>query len=99
MNKSEFIEYSHLQLKQVFMSVKEGTPDDKLKHRTEGFMLAGEKLGVITRADASNLIEKAHFEIFGESSSQRAERKKSLSELKESSPDEYFDIPAIERRK
>ena len=62
-------------------------------------MYAGEKLGVISREEASEMIEQMHLEVFGESISQRAERKKSLHELKELSPDEYFDIPAIERRK
>lgn len=56
-------------------------------------------LGVIGRTEASDLLEQTHYDIFGESPSERADRKKSLNELKELSPDEYFDIPAIERRK
>lgn len=99
MNKSAFVEYCSVQLNQVFTITKDGQPDNVLKRHTEGVIRAGEILGALSRTEAAALVEKVHYEVFGESSSQRAERKKSLHELKELSPDEYFDIPAIERRK
>jgi hypothetical protein len=99
MEKEAFVQYCAQQLNQVFNATKKGKPDSKLKHRCEGLMLAGELLGVISRAESSELIEKQHFEVFGESCLQRAKRKKTLQELKKTSPDEYFEIPAIERRK
>lgn len=99
MNKLEFVEYCKLQLQQDFFSTKNGKPDNVLKHRTEGLMLAGEMLGAISRTEASELIEQVHCDIFGESISERAVRKKSLQQPKELSPDEYFEIPAIERQK
>lgn len=99
MDREDFVEYCSEQLKRVFSSTKNGKPDIKLKHRTEGLMQAGELLGVITREESSELIERMHYDVFCESISDRAKRKKLLTELKHSSPDEYFEIPAIERRK
>jgi hypothetical protein len=99
MEKEVFIEYCSQQLKQVFNATKEGKPDLKLKHQSEGLLRAAELLDVISRTEASKLIEKEHLAVFGITSVERAERKRMLQELKESSPDDFFDIPAIERRK
>jgi hypothetical protein len=99
MDREDFIGYCSEQLKHLFSSTKNGKPDIRLKHRTEGLMQAGELLGAISRKESSELIEKIHYDVFGESTADRAKRKKLLTELKKSSPDEYFEIPAIERRK
>jgi hypothetical protein len=99
MDKQAFTKYCADQLNAVFIAAKKGKTDDKLKHRSEGLLLAGELLGVITKSEASELIEQEHIAVFGETSAQRAERKNSLQAIKNKSPDAYFDIPAIERRK
>lgn len=99
MDKQAFIQYCAEQVKAVFIAAKKGKTDDKLKHRSEGFLLAGELLGVVTKSEAFELIEQEHIAVFGETSAQRAERKHDLQALKQKSPDAYFDIPAIERRK
>ena len=99
MDKQAFTTYCADQLRAVFIAAKKGKTDDKLKHRSEGLLLAGELLGVITKSEASELIEREHITVFGETTAQRAERKNGLQALKRKSPDAYFDIPAIERRK
>ena len=95
----QFIDFCESQLTEVFELVKQGKPDAKLKHRTEGLLLAGEMLGTLNSVQASELMEKAHLKVFKETLQERTARKKSLAELKTKSPDDYYDIPAIERRK
>ncbi|MEP1383487.1 MAG: hypothetical protein ABJJ44_02815 [Paraglaciecola sp.] len=99
MDKIEFVAFCESQLKRVFNLTKQGKPDTKQKHRVEGVLLAGEMLGVIDRLESSELMEKAHLEVFGETLAARTERKQAHAKLKALSPDDYFDIPAIERRK
>ncbi|MBT1451886.1 hypothetical protein KJ365_13415 [Glaciecola sp. XM2] len=98
MDQSAYITYCHSELKKVFTAIQNGKPDISLKHRTEGLIRAGEVLALFNRKEAKELVERAHYEVFGESIAGRGARKKSLSELKALSPDEYFEIPAIERR-
>lgn len=99
MESNEFIEYCSTQLKLVFHAAKQGKSDIKVKHQTEGLLRAGELLGVISRAQASQLMEKTHVEVFGVTPAQRALRKQTLMDVKASLSDDFFDIPAIERRK
>ena len=99
MENEAFIEYCSQQLEQVFSATKQGKPDLKLKHQTEGLLRAGELLDVISRAESFELIEKVHVKIFGVTPDQRARRKKTLQEVKELSSFDFFDIPAIERQK
>lgn len=98
METAEFIEYCSTQLKLVFNATKQGKPDLKLKHQTEGLLRAGELLGVISRAQALGLMEKTYIEVFGVTPEQRAQRKQTLAKVKASTTDDFFDIPAIERR-
>lgn len=98
MNREEYIEYCRQELVTSFKNTHSGKRDDKQKHRTEGLLQAARLLGVIDSDDVNQLIEDEHFNVFGETVQERKERKKSLAELKEVSPDDYFSIPAIERR-
>lgn len=66
--------------------------------KTEGLLQAARLLGVMDSDEVNQLIDNEHINVFGETVHQRKERKKSLAELKEVSPDDYFSIPAIERR-
>jgi hypothetical protein len=86
------------QLREVFVLVSDGKPDDQKKHRAEGFLHALRMAGVIDSKDAERVMEKIHEEVFGETIAARRERKAGLSALKNDDPDAYFDIPTIERR-
>lgn len=99
MEKKAFIEYCAQQLNQVFTATKQGKPDLKLKHQTEGLLRAGELLDIVSREQAAALIEKTHVDVFGVTPLERAERKKSLQDIKDFSSNDFFDIPAIHRRK
>jgi hypothetical protein len=99
MDKSTFRNYCAEQMHQVYQATKDGRPDFKLKHRTEGLLLAGEMLDIVNRDEALQIIEEEHMKVFGETIPQRQKRKKQLSELRDTSPDAYFNIPAIERKR
>jgi hypothetical protein len=99
MDKSTFRNYCAEQMHQVYQATKNGKPDLKLKHRTEGLLLAAELLEIVSREEALQIIEDEHMKVFGETIPQRQKRKKQLSELRDSSPDTYFEIPAIERKR
>lgn len=97
MNKSEFAEYCRGQIVKSYQNTKAGTPDDTLKHRTEGLFQAAKLLGAMTADEIKEIIEVEHQNVFGETVEERMVRKKSLADLKESSPDEFYEIPAIQR--
>ena len=103
MESKAFIEYCAQQLNQVFTATKQGKTNPNLKlnlkHQTEELMRAGELLDIISREQAAVLIEKAHVDVLGVTPLERAERKKSLQEIKDFSSNDFFDIPAIHRRK
>ena len=99
MESKAFIEYCAQQLNQVFTATKQGKPNLKLKHQTEGLLRAGELLDIISREQAAVLVEKAHVDVLGVTPLERAERKKSLQDIKDFSSNDFFDIPAIQRRK
>jgi len=99
METKTFIEYCAQQLNQVFTATKQGKPNLKLKHQTEGLLRAGELLDIISREQAAALIEKAHVDVLGVTPLERAERKKSLQDIKDFSSNGFFDIPAIQRKK
>ncbi|AWL11146.1 hypothetical protein HMF8227_00650 [Saliniradius amylolyticus] len=44
------------------------------------------------------MIEQEHQRVFDETVSERRARNRKLAEIKATSPDKYFDIPAIERK-
>ena len=71
--------------------------DNELRQRIQGFISAGEFLGVITRAEAINLMDEAHFSVFGLTNQQRQARKADLKSVKNTQEQSIFDIPAIER--
>ena len=97
-NGTDYIAYCEAQLTIVFLSIKNGKPDNQLKHRVEGLLLAGELLHHISKDEAKLLVERCHLSVFGESIAARLKRKKAQLDLKQSNPDQYFDIPTIERR-
>lgn len=99
MDKPTFRNYCAEQMRQVYQATNNGKPDLKLKHRTEGLLLAAELLEIINRDEALQIIEYEHMKVFGETIAQRQTRKKQMTDLKSTSPDAYFNIPAIERKR
>ena len=98
MKNDEFIDYCRAELLKAFENTKARNPDDKHKFRTEGLLQAAKLLGIMSSTEINDLFSSEHIKVFGESVEQRRARKLSLTELKENSPDVYFQIPAIERK-
>lgn len=98
MNNTDFIEYCRTELITSFTNTKNSKQDDKQKHRTEGLLHAARLLEIIDKDALNKLIEREHINVFGETVESRKARKQSLDELKASSPDDYFAIPAITRK-
>lgn len=97
MNKEKYLDSCREQLVKIFNPAKNHTKDDKQKFRTEGFIQAGKVLGMITNEDAIDVMEKAHFDVFGESMDSRKNRKASLKEAVARGDDNFINIPAYER--
>lgn len=100
-NKSEkqlFLDACKTQLVSLYKVSKDGKKVEAEKYRVQGFMHAGEVMGLISKEEGKALIADLHMEVFGETINERAQRKRKLEALKESDLDAYFAIPAIERR-
>ncbi|MFC4700046.1 hypothetical protein ACFO4O_07765 [Glaciecola siphonariae] len=98
MTSDEFIAHCRNEIMITYQAIKDGKPDDKQKYRTEGLIHAAKLLGLLSSKEQKDLIEDVHMQYFGESVAERRARKKSISDLKEQSPEAYFDIPAIVRK-
>jgi len=96
--RARFLDACTEQLIALYTASKNGKKVDAEKYRVQGFMHAGEMLGVITNEEGKSLIAELHLRVFGETIDERATRKRKLNALKESDPDAYIEIPAIERR-
>ncbi|MHC6647652.1 hypothetical protein ACYTPF_13850 [Alteromonas sp. HB246098] len=100
-NKSEkqlFLDACKTQLVSLYKASKDGKKVEAEKYRVQGFMHAGEVMGLISKEEGKALIADLHMEVFGETINERAQRKRKLEALKESDLDAYFAIPAVERR-
>jgi len=97
MNKQEYLDCCQQQLVKIFNLAKNHIKDDKQKYRAEGFIHAGKSLGIISHDEAINVMEKAHFEVFGESIDSRKNRKASLKEAVARGDENFINIPAYER--
>lgn len=98
-DKQTFFASCYQQLVGIFENAKVHHKDDKQKHRTEGFIQAGKFIGLITDEEATALMEKAHYEVLGETITSRRSRKTSLKEAIARGDDDYVAIPAYERNK
>jgi hypothetical protein len=99
MNKEMYLNYCYEQLVKIFQLATLHKKDDKQKFRTEGFIHAGKALGVISHDEAVVIMEKAHFDVFGESIDVRRNRKATLKAAIARGDDNYINIPAYERAK
>jgi hypothetical protein len=84
---------------QYFESVSTRKPDEQLKNRIQGFIQAGEVLSVISRDQSTQIMEDAHFNVFGESITERKSKKEAFKKALKVRDDSYFEIPAYERQK
>ena len=76
MDKELYLAEVSDRLMRIFCAIKNGYKPLLIdKHRCEGFMQAGEFLGVSTNAELSELMEEIHQSVFGESIPQRRSRK------------------------
>ena len=96
--KQTFIDACTTQLLILYKASKDGKKVEAEKYRVQGFMHAGELMGLISKEEGKALIADLHIQVFGETIDERAQRKRKLDALKESDLDAYFAIPAIERR-
>ena len=96
--RTKFINACTEQLISLYTASKDGKNVDADKYRAQGFMRAGELMGLISKEQGQALIADLHFQVFGETIDERTTRKRKLNALKESDPDAYIEIPAIERR-
>ncbi|MCZ8529909.1 hypothetical protein [Alteromonas sp. PRIM-21] len=96
--KQKFLDACKTQLVSLYKASKDGKKVEAEKYRVQGFMHAGEVMGLISKEEGKALIADLHLEVFGETINERAQRKRKLEALKETDLDAYFAIPAIERR-
>lgn len=99
MDKQLFIQHAKNQFLHIFQKSKASQPVTVEKHRAEGFLYAGELLGLTDKNELQLLMEQAHLEVFGYPLQDRAagyqqQRKAALSQ----GQFQYFDEPAISRR-
>lgn len=97
-DKARFVDACTTQLMRLYLASKAGKNVDTDKYRVQGFMHAGELMGLLTKEEGKTLIADLHINVFGETIEERADRKRKLNALKASDPDAYLEIPAIERR-
>ena len=99
MKNEIFHEECFQQFEEYFSKIKNHKSDDKeLKSRIQGFVNAGEFLNILSREQATALMEKAHLNVFKMTIHQRKERKILIkSALKEDNSD-FFNVPAINRK-
>ncbi len=87
----QFIDY--------FTLLKNSKVDNELKNRLQGFISAGEFLEVISRQEASELMEQAHLTVFKISSQERQSQKSLRKSALNDDNSDFFTVPAIERNK
>ncbi|MBK8454162.1 MAG: hypothetical protein WAQ53_13400 [Thiofilum sp.] len=68
MLKEKFLTELRAQLRDAFQAAKAGKPVSAAdKHRCEGFMQAGEFLGLVTDDELAALINSVHVSVYGQS--------------------------------
>lgn len=97
MNKQNFSHECIRQLTEYFNLLKQNKVEHELRNRIQGFINAGEFMGIINHQEAVQIMDDTHFQIFGMSNSQRRAKKDSIKfALK--NDDDFFDVPAINRK-
>lgn len=99
MKEQEFKQSCYQQLLAIFEKAKLRQKDQQQKYRVEGYIHAGKQLEIITHEQAIAMMEKAHFQVFGETIEARKAKKLSIKEALIRGDEEYINIPAYERNK
>ncbi|MFT4994274.1 MAG: hypothetical protein ACI965_001297 [Paraglaciecola sp.] len=99
MNKEEYAAYCYGQLLQVFNATHKRQQDDKAKYRTEGLLQAGKLLGLLSRVEAAELMEKAHLKVFGQTIDGRKIYNDQVKNALNDKNSDFFNIPPHARRK
>ena len=86
----QFIEY--------FTLLKNSKVDNELKNRLQGFISAGEFLQIISRHEATELMEQAHLTVFKMSSQERQSQKALRKSALNDDNSDFFTIPAVNRK-
>lgn len=94
LDQLSFQQQCYQQLIRLFEQSKRGRSDALQKGRVEGFIYAGECLGLIDKSTSNALMERAHWEVYGETIRARQARKDALA----SGDEKWLETPAIERR-
>ena len=94
--RTQFLEDVSSQLEQFYQDLKlKRQMDQQQKHRIEGFMFAGTRLGLTDKEELNSLMETVHFNVFGLSITER--RLKSLKNEQEDVDWSFYDIPITQR--
>ena len=95
--QSDFLQELSKLLVKFYKDLKlKGQKDNVAKHRIEGFMLAGTRLGIVEEDLLHQTMEKTHKEVFGMSISERR-----LQEVKGEKMEvdwQYYDTPISKRK-
>lgn len=97
MTPDDYPAFHQKEVRKSFERTRAGQPDNQLKYHAEGLLHAVRLLGLASAELLSEMLEAEHQAVFGESVATRQARKSALTELKETDPDAYFAIPAVER--
>lgn len=96
--KQIFLQALAAQFKTIFAASKRREDNQTERFRTQGFIHAGELMGICSRSEINDTMEQAHLDIFGCSVAERkpTETQRRRQALKFGDYD-YFDEPAINR--
>lgn len=99
MDQQQFKQACFTQLIELFNKSKLNKSSPREKGRVEGFIFAGQSLGLLSQVTANELMQKAHIQVFGQSiEDKQAEDKKRRLAI-ENDDFSYFEVPTIERIK
>ncbi len=107
MQQQQFSNALSQQFLQIFQLSQQGADTSSAKLRTQGFIQAGELLGLVSRDEVSSLMDAAHQQVFGCSVAQRLaihqqqavqqEFRQSRRQALADGDYRYFDEPALQR--
>ena len=99
MDKQRFIEQAHQQLCALFSQKKfKGKTSDQERGRVEGFLHAGQYLGLISAEEGRQLMNRAYFDIFGVTLDVMTQTRERRKRALETDNDDYLNIPAVTRQ-
>ncbi|GAA5136764.1 hypothetical protein [Thalassotalea piscium] len=98
-DKQAYINECYRQFLAYFTQLSSGEIETEKKNRLQGFINAGQFLNILSHADAQQLMNQAHLEVFGKTTEQRLEAKAFLQSVRKGEKEEVFSIPAISRKK